>query len=162
MDKQEVTLEMVVRQEQTLQFSSFSNEMALELGNLIVEMARAAQQAVAVDITRNGTMLFFHGMTGTTKDNADWIRRKSNLVNRTGHASFYTNIDVKRRGGDVDAIATLDARDYAAHGGAFPLVVKDVGQVGTITVSGLPGAEDHALVVRALRRYLKVDADAGA
>jgi endoglucanase len=35
--------------------------------------------------------------------------------------------------------------------------VRGAGQVGTITVSGLPGPDDHQLVVDALKAYLKAD-----
>ena len=48
----------------------------------------------------------------------------------------------------------LDEREYAAHGGAFPVIVRDVGVVGTVTVSGLPQEEDHRLVVAVLRAFL--------
>jgi uncharacterized protein (UPF0303 family) len=46
------------------------------------------------------------------------------------------------------------AADYAAHGGCFPIVVRGVGFVGTVAVSGLPQKEDHDLVVEALRAFL--------
>lgn len=150
-------LAALLRQEEALQFDSFNHQTALELGLGIVALARAKQQAVAVDITRNGSQLFYHGMEGTSNDHADWIRRKRNLVERTGHSSFYTHTEVKNSGGDFDAIPTLDPREYAAHGGAFPLLVRGAGRVGTITVSGLPGPEDHAMVVQALQTYLKVE-----
>jgi len=159
MPKQPATLEQILRQESLLQFDSFSNEAALEIGLKLVDLARAEGKAVTVDIRRNGMLLFAHGMSGATADHAEWIRRKNNLVNRTGHSSHYTHTEVRANGGDIDAIPTLDVREYAAHGGAFPVVVRGTGQVGTITVSGLPGPEDHALVVRALKDYLKVDGD---
>ena len=120
------------------------------------QAAEAARAVVSVEIARNGQVLFAHGMEGAPADHAHWIRRKSNLANRTGHSSFYIHTEVVQNGGDYDAIPTLDPREYAAHGGAFPVVVKGTGQVGTITVSGLPGAEDHALVVAVLRDYLGV------
>lgn len=157
MNHPDPALAAILRQEQALQFDSFSHATALKLGMNIVAMARAGKQSVAVDITRNGSQLFYHGMEGTSGEHADWIRRKRNLVNRTGHSSFYTHTEVKNSGGDFDAIPTLDAREYAAHGGSFPLVVRGAGQVGTITVSGLPGPEDHAMVVRALQSYLRVE-----
>ena len=159
MDKPGLTLDTLVRQEQALQFDSFNNGMALEIGLKLVEMARRKGKAVAVDITRNGTQLFYHGMAGTSQDNADWIRRKSQLVNRTGHSSFYTHTEVAASGGDVDAIPALDPREYAAHGGSFPLIVKGAGHIGTITVSGLPGPDDHAMVVSALKEYLDVEGE---
>ena len=41
-----------------------------------------------------------------------------------------------------------------AAGGAFPIRVRGVGLVGTVTVSGLPQLEDHRLVVTTLERFL--------
>jgi endoglucanase len=159
MKEQELNLAAIARQEQALQFDAFNHDTALQIGLKVVELAREANKSVAVDITRNGNQLFYHGMEGTTRDHADWIRRKSNLVNRTGHSSFYIHTEVKERGGNHDAIPTLDAREYAAHGGSFPLTVRGAGPVGTITVSGLPGPEDHALLVRALKAHLNITGD---
>jgi len=147
-------LVQLLREEQALQFDSFSNEAALRIGLQLVERARAQQAVVSVEIARNGQVLFAHGMEGAPPDHAHWIRRKSNLANRTGHSSYYTHVETVQNGGNYDAIPTLDPREYAAHGGAFPVVVKGTGQVGTITVSGLPGAQDHALVVGVLQDYL--------
>jgi endoglucanase len=159
LSKQKVDLATLLRQEQLLQFDSFDNDAALALGLKAVELARAAGKKVAVNITRDGLVLFYHGMQGMTADHDNWIRRKSNLVNRTGHSSFYTHNEVKNGGGDIDALPGLDKRDFAAQGGSFPLVIKGKGRIGTITVTGLPGPEDHALVVAALKASLKIDAE---
>ena len=157
MDKKTVSLDTIRRQEQALQFTSFDNDAALAIGNRIVEQAKAAKVAVTIDITINRNPLFFYAMAGTSPNNVDWIRRKSNLVNRTGHASFYVHTEAVNAGRDFDNLPTFDSKDYAAHGGSFPIVVKGTGQVGTITVSGLAGVDDHAMVVRALKWYLKAD-----
>jgi uncharacterized protein (UPF0303 family) len=157
MDKKTVSLDTIRRQEQALQFTSFDNDAALAIGNRIVEMAKADKVAVTVDVTVNRNPLFFHAMAGTSANNVDWIRRKSNLVNRTGHASFFVHTEAVNAGRDYDNLPTFDPKDYAAHGGSFPIVVKGTGQIGTITVSGLAGVDDHAMVVRALKWYLKAD-----
>jgi uncharacterized protein (UPF0303 family) len=56
----------------------------------------------------------------------------------------------------LQAKTGLDLRDYAAHGGCFPIFVEGTGCVGTITVSGLPQREDHSLVVAVLQEYLQL------
>lgn len=151
------TIDTIKRQEQALQFTSFDNDAAIAIGNRVIEQARADKVAVSVDITINGNPLFFAAMAGTSKNNIDWIRRKSNLVNRTGHASLFAHVNAVNSGQDFDNLPTFDRNDYAAHGGSFPIVVKGTGQIGTITVSGLAGEDDHAMAVRALAWYLKAD-----
>lgn len=157
MEHKTVSLATLRRQEEALQFTGFDSDAALTIGNRIVELARADKVAVTVDVTVNRNPLFFHAMSGTSPNNIEWIRRKSNLVNRTGHASFFMHTQAVERGLDYDNLPTFDPKDYAAHGGSFPIVVKGTGLIGTITVSGLAGVDDHALVVRALQWYLKVD-----
>ena len=48
----------------------------------------------------------------------------------------------------------LDPSDYAAHGGAFPILVRGTGCVGSVAVSGLPQLQDHQLVVNTLEGFL--------
>ena len=64
-----------------------------------------------------------------------------------------------RTDGEVGKISldALDTRDYAHHGGSFPIFLKGTGCVGTITVSGLPQREDHCLVVEIVAAYLQQD-----
>ena len=154
MDIQEINLAALLAQEEKLQFTSFSNENALEVGLKLIEGARALGKPVSVNITRNGQLLFAHAMSGTSLHNAEWIRRKNNIVNRMAHSSFYVHNNIKNRGGDPDNIPGLDPREFGAHGGAFPLLLKGTGMIGTITVSGMPSAEDHALVVHVLTAYI--------
>jgi uncharacterized protein (UPF0303 family) len=48
----------------------------------------------------------------------------------------------------------LSHYEYATHGGRFPVILKGTGPIGTITISGLPQEDDHAMVVDAIRQYL--------
>lgn len=154
MDQNPDLLATLLRQEQDLQFTRFDNAMALALGLRIVSAAAAAAQAVTVSIYRNGQLLFHHAMAGTSNHHAEWIRRKNNVVNRFGHSSYYVGAQARNRGMDFDKNPTLDVKDFAAQGGAFPLLIRDVGMVGTVTVSGLTQEEDHALVVQEMGVYL--------
>jgi uncharacterized protein (UPF0303 family) len=62
-------------------------------------------------------------------------------------------ISLKSAGQTIEEKYLLPESEYAPHGGAFPLTIKGVGVVGTVTVSGLPQEEDHALVVRVLKEF---------
>ena len=154
-DTATVSLAALLREEQQLQFDRFDDATARAVGAQLVARAERERKTVTIQVSRGDTVLFKQAMPGASPDHADWIRRKNNLVGRTGHSSFYTHNEVRQAGGDHDALPGLDMRDYAAHGGAFPVIVRGQGVVGTVTVSGLPGPDDHALVVAALKDYLK-------
>ena len=155
MSSYEETLEELRQQEEELQFTSFTNETALVVGMALLEGARKRGKGVTIDITRNGQQLFHFAMEGTATDNDEWIKRKNNVVNRFGHSSYSVGIALKRAGQTMEEKYLIPSSTYAAHGGAFPLIVKNVGVVGTITVSGLPQQEDHELVVSTLREVLE-------
>jgi uncharacterized protein (UPF0303 family) len=147
-------LQELLQQEEELQFTSFSNEMALELGLALLNEARTRSKPATIDISRHGQQLFHVAMAGTSADNDHWIRRKNNVVARFGHSSYYVGRQLERAGETMEARFLLSSQEFAAHGGAFPLLIRGVGVVGAITVSGLPQEEDHEVVVTTLRRFL--------
>ena len=151
MEDEKTQLQALLQQEETLQFSRFSSEIALHLGLGIVNAARQAGQSVLVDIRFGDLQLFQHAMEGCNPDNVDWVRRKNNVVRRFARSSFYMGTLYRSQGSDFDSATGLDPREYAAHGGAFPLRIRGAGLVGIVTVSGLPQAEDHALAVAVLQ-----------
>jgi uncharacterized protein (UPF0303 family) len=145
-------------QEGRLQFAGFDNDDAWRLGCLLADLARERGHAVTIDIRRGGQQLFHCALPGTSPDNDSWIERKNRVVLRYGASSFLVGQRHRDRGGDFQtATPHLDPAEYAAHGGAFPIRVRNVGVVGTVTVSGLPQAGDHALVVAGLERFLGAD-----
>jgi uncharacterized protein (UPF0303 family) len=150
----DVTLAGLAEQERELQLASFTNDDAWSLGTALVTAARARQAPVAVAVSRNGHQLFRAALTGASPDNDSWIERKSRVVQRFGHSSLYVQQMFLERGTTFEDSVDLDPTLYAAHGGAFPILVRSVGPVGVVAVSGLPQLEDHAMVVAALRELL--------
>lgn len=148
------TVADLAAEEQELQVGSFTNDDAWELGGALVATARRDRLPVAVAISRNGHWLFSAALTGATPDNDTWIERKSAVVHRFGHSSLFVRQASVERGTTFEAEFGLDPQRYAAHGGAFPVLVRDVGPVGVVAVSGLPQLEDHRMVVAALRDHL--------
>jgi uncharacterized protein (UPF0303 family) len=148
------TSEELLAQEECLVFGSFTHDDAWALGASLVELARERGLPVTIDIRRGDQQLFHHARPGTTPDNDAWIDRKSNVVRRFGHSSLLIGQRHRDRGTTFEEAAGLPRDTYAAHGGAFPITVTGAGVIGTVTVSGLPQVDDHALVVEALRRFL--------
>src|SRR5215831_9489616 len=140
-------LEKIALQEKRLKFKHFDSEVAWALGTALKAAAEKRHVAVAIDIQLNGHTLFSYSMTGTTPDNWDWIRRKRNVVLRYHCSSFAIGLKHARAQTTLQEKPGLELKDFAAHGGGFPILLEGTGCIGTITVSGLPQREDHALVI---------------
>lgn len=147
-------LEKLLEQEKKLQFETFSSETAWEIGQLLVQKGKGLKQAITIDITRNRHQMFHFSFDGTSPDNDEWVRRKTNVVYRFGHSSFYIGHRLKSLNKTMEEKYLIPESEYAAHGGCFPVILKGTGVIGTITVSGLTQEEDHDLVVEVLRGYL--------
>ncbi|WP_290055365.1 heme-degrading domain-containing protein [Amycolatopsis solani] len=147
-------LAQLAEQEERLQFTKFDNETALALGQQLLAAARDRGLPVTISVRRNGQRLFHAALPGTSADNDAWIDRKSRVVDRYGHSSFLVGTEFRAKGGSFEEDSRLNPDEYAAHGGVFPVLVRGVGPVGTVGVSGLPQAEDHAFVVEQLELFL--------
>lgn len=141
------------QQERDLIFTRFDFADAWRLGSLLVELATERGLPVAIDIRRGTQQLFHAALAGSTADNDAWIERKVRVVERFGNSSYLVGRRLAARGRELDAGMGVDPARFAAHGGAFPVRVEAAGVVGVVTVSGLPQADDHALVVEAIERF---------
>jgi uncharacterized protein (UPF0303 family) len=144
----------VEQEERELVFRSFTHDDAWTLGCLLVELASEQDLPVTIDIRRGWQQLFHAAREGTVPDNDTWVERKVRVVQRFGASSYLVGLRAREKGTTFAAQHDLSLQEYAAHGGAFPVRVDGVGVVGTVTVSGLPQADDHALVVQAVRQFL--------
>ncbi len=147
-------LTQLLQEERELQFVRFNEATAWEIGSQLVAAATQKALPITIDITRGDHQLFHAALPGTSADNDEWIKRKVRLVYRFGHSSFYMGQLLKSKGKRLEDAYLIPESQFAPHGGCFPVIVKGTGMVGTITVSGLPQAEDHQLVVETVRTYL--------
>jgi uncharacterized protein (UPF0303 family) len=148
-------LEQLLLEEQTLQFTTFSEETAWKIGSWLVEHAIQKKLPIAIDIRIGDHQLFHASRPGTSADNDEWINRKVRLVKRFGHSSFYIGQLLKNEGKTIQEKFLLNESEYAPHGGCFPIILQGTGMVGTITVSGLPQEEDHKVVVWAIKAHIE-------
>lgn len=152
-------LERVGLQERELQFERMDEQMAWEIGSRIRAMAQERALPVVIDVRRFGQPLFYTALKGTTPDNVEWVRRKSNVVARFHRSSYGVGLFMKNKNDSLEARG-LPISEYASHGGSFPITIKGAGIIGSITVSGLPQRADHELVVEALCSLLHRDYNA--
>ena len=140
--------------ERRIVFDRFDEETAWALGVTLREAALSAAAPVAISVRRNGQCLFHAALAGASADNDGWLDRKCAVVDRYGQSSLRVGEQFRVQGGSFDEDSRLDPSRYAAHGGAFPVLVRGVGCIGTVAVSGLPQLEDHRLVVATLEAFL--------
>jgi uncharacterized protein (UPF0303 family) len=150
-------LERIALQEQELQFDRFDADVAWKIGSALRGAAAAQGKSVAIDIALAGAPLFYSAMPGATPNNAEWIRRKKNVLYRFHKSTYAVGLEYKRNDTTLEARTGAPLADFVTAGGCFPIRIKGSAAVlGSITVSGLPERQDHELVVQVLSEHLGV------
>jgi uncharacterized protein (UPF0303 family) len=150
----DILLAELQAQEKKLVFTSFTNEDALKIGMILIERAKREKKVIAINIECNNQLLFHYAFEGTTLDNEEWIRRKKATVYRFNISSYHMGVYLKKIDSTLEEKFYVDSFDYADHGGAFPVHVKNVGLIGVITVSGMAQQNDHEWVVSAIKELI--------
>jgi len=144
-------LKRLEEQERKLVFTDFSHADAWQLGTILVGVAAERNLAIAIRITIGEQTAFQVGMPGSSSDNDDWLVRKARAVQRFGASTFLLKIRGEVTG---RSYAELDTTRFAIAGGCVPIKTESGALLGTVGVSGLAQADDHALVVDAVLQFL--------
>jgi len=152
-------LDRIDEQVRRLKLPAFDEDTAWRLGSDLRRRAGERGAAVTIEVRLGHVTVFLTAMPGTSPANADWARRKRNVVEWLHRPSYAVGLEAERDGRSVLEAMGLPDRDVACHGGSFPIVVDGTGCVGAATVSGLPQRDDHELVVEALADLCGVDPD---
>ncbi len=149
-----ITIEEIKKQEEILQFESFDNYVAYDIGLKIFEKAKERDLPVVICVSRCKQQLFYVTLPKTSVVNELWLKRKMNTVYTLQESSMI--LELQQAGVDISLcqIHGLPETEFAAAGGAFPVFVKGTGMVGVIAVSGLSSEADHGLIVETVKEYL--------
>jgi uncharacterized protein (UPF0303 family) len=150
----------IAEQEKRLAFTAFDEAIAFSIGSAIRERALAEDLPIVIQISVWDRLLFFAALPGSSGSNADWVRRKVNVV-KMFHKSTYRM--VLEQNSPDRAFKTghgLPVTEYVLAGGGFPVMVRGVGAVGAFGVSGLPERQDHGVIVDALCDHLGIEREA--
>lgn len=148
----EFTLEHLLEEERALQLDHFDYEFAWRLGSLIRARAAAESLPIAVEVTHGADPVFYAMLPGATADNTVWIARKRNVVLRFQHSTLYMRRMCELNGSNFNQRYRLAETDYAAAAGGVPLLLRHGGMIGVVSVSGLPGLDDHTVITDAIAR----------
>lgn len=148
-------IEKIQKQQEELVFDEFTHDTAWELGCLLVKKAQEQKLPVALSITFNKQQRFYYALPGSAPTNDHFIARKENTVYECFKSSYEMTLT-----GELDTehdfmdFWGLDSMDYVLAGGSFPITVKGIGVLGTVTCSGLAQEDDHAFVTSCIGEYL--------
>jgi uncharacterized protein (UPF0303 family) len=144
----------VVEQQQELVFGGFDIRDGVQLGLRMLELATERSLPVMLSVTLGAHSVFRVALPGSVPDYEHWLARKSGAVLRFGVPSYLVQLRHEATGERFEDRPDVDHSSIAAHGGSFPIAVRGVGIVGTVSVSGLSQRDDHLLAVEAIRDRL--------
>lgn len=148
------TLDDLAREQQELLLPRFDYALAWQLGCLLQAEAAANSLPVVITIAHGTDVVFSLLMPGATPDNIDWAARKRAVAHRFHRSSLAMRLEAEKGAYDFNRVFRLPPENFVASGGGVPLILRGGTLIGTAAVSGLPDAEDHALVVKALRKLI--------
>ena len=149
------TSAQLTSQAEQLQFTSFSPDDALRLGEYALSIARTRDFPVAIEVWHTGRLIFKAALPGTSAENDDWLRRKKNVTEKFDDSTMAVRVKHEEQGLDFNKATLLPLEDYAAHGGGWPITVTDTGTVGFFGISGLPQVDDHKMIAECLEAVQK-------
>jgi len=155
-------LKIVRAQEAALVFPRFDEAAAFAIGTAIRDRALADNLPIIIDIQLWDRPLFYAALPGSSATNANWARRKRNVVRLMLKSTYRLVLEKNRPDRTFPVGEGLDPADYVLAGGGFPITVAGAGVIGVIAVSGLPERDDHGIVVAALCAHLGLDPAAHA
>ena len=150
-------LKIVRAQEAALVFPRFDEATAFAIGTALRDRALADNLPIIIDIQLWDRPLFYAALPGSSATNANWARRKRNVVRLMLKSTYRLVLEKNRPDRTFPVGEGLDPADYVLAGGGFPITVAGAGVIGVIAVSGLPERDDHGIVVAALCAHLGLD-----
>ena len=158
----ESDLAIIAEQEQKLAFDRFDEDKAFEIGGYVREAAKAIGKGVAVGVILWDRTLFFGATAGASAGNRAWVERKAKLVKLQMKSSYRIVLERGDKPRLLEPQWAIEPTEYALAGGAFPIMVKGIGPVGAVSVSGLSERDDHEFSRAAIARSLGLAATAYA
>lgn len=146
----EHAIELLEKQEETLQYASFDYSDAMKLVNTVLKLQKEYDRTVSVSVYDEEKNLEIIRVLqdGKTEANLMYMNGKRNAAKDCGHSSLYAYVQAL-----VHNETPAYDREHCPSGGAFPIRVNGEWKY-TVAVSGLHEGKDHEIMIRALEAVL--------
>ncbi|MBR5795040.1 MAG: heme-binding protein [Erysipelotrichaceae bacterium] len=145
-------LAKILAQEKEVELEHFHQGDMRKLALYLMQKADESTTPLTVRITKGKQIMFHYVANDNSLDKDNWVRRKINSVMNFHHSSLWLHY---KTNGDANQLMLkygLSMEDYTVSGGAVPIIVKGVGVIGAIAISGYSGLwEDHDMGIEALQ-----------
>jgi uncharacterized protein (UPF0303 family) len=145
------TLQALAQEQSELLLDGFDYAFAWRLGVAMHDVAAGDALPIAITVSHGLDLVFSVLMPGAAPDNSGWAARKRAVAVRFQRSSLAMRLEAEQKGYDFNRRFRLPEAEFAASGGAVPLILRGGTLIGAVAVSGLPDVEDHRLIVGALR-----------
>lgn len=144
-------LAKILAQEKETELEHFHQGDMKKLALYLMEKADESTTPLTVRITKGTQIMFHYVANDNSLDKDNWVRRKINSVNNFHHSSLWLHYKTNGDNQQLMLKYGLSMENYTVSGGAVPIIVKGVGVVGAIAISGYSGLwEDHDMGIEAL------------
>jgi len=151
--------EYLEKQEMDLLLPDFINENALEIGLIILNLAKAQKVPIAILIERNNIPIFTFFTENTSMEFLQRINIKKKIVEHFKKSSAYIISRYSPLEISNGINCTISHLESESLRGSFPIRVKNIGMIGSISVASLTGVLDHDYVVEGLRQFIRLYED---
>ncbi len=147
-------LKAIIEQEAQLIFERFDEDTAFAIGASVREMGKAIGKGLVVGVYLWDRTLFYGATAGASEGNRGWAERKAKLVRLSMKSSYRNVLERGDRPRLLEESWAIPTSEYALAGGAFPIVLRGLGVVGAVAVSGLSERDDHEFARAAIAEAL--------
>lgn len=138
-------------------FDTFNANIAIEIGNRLVERAKKEKLPIVIDIATPSLTYYHVALEGATANNERFIARKKETVMRFFHSTWWVSYKVNHQSSSMHEKYGTNDRDFSILYGGWPILVSHLGVIGSICVSGLTQEEDNQLIMDALNEYFSLN-----
>jgi uncharacterized protein (UPF0303 family) len=143
----------LIEEAQSLLLDSLTLRDAVTIGQFATDLADIKKLPVSIEVRMGSWCVYHVSLAGASQGHDSWINRKCAVVEQTKNASLLELVLCEELDVSWYEKTGLSESEYAANGGAIPLMLQDSTLAGVLIVSGLAGPDDHRLAVASVKAF---------